>query len=43
MENVKDKLCLCGKTPYFGYPGDKIPYYCSQCKLDNMINIKDKK
>ncbi len=43
MINVKDKLCQCGKIANFGYSEDKIPLFCSLCKLENMINLKDKK
>lgn len=31
------------KQPYFNYPNEKIAIYCSKCKLDGMVNIKDKK
>ena len=43
MINVKLKRCHCGKTqPIFNYQGLKAEY-CSECKLDDMINLKNKK
>ena len=35
-------LCVCGKYAIYNYP-DKRPAYCSSCKKENMINVKDKK
>jgi hypothetical protein len=37
-------LCTCGKkNPSFGYKTDIIAKYCNDCKLDGMIDIKNKK
>ena len=43
MVNLKDKLCPCGKRAYFGSPVEKIALYCKNCKLNDMINLKDAK
>ena len=42
MINIKLKKCHCGKSqPFFNYKG--LPaVYCSECKLDDMINVKIK-
>jgi hypothetical protein len=43
MIDVSNKKCVCGKTqPRYNYEGEK-PKYCSECKLDNMINLVEKK
>lgn len=37
-------ICVCGKTqPRFALPDDKRPSCCSSCKLENMINIVDRR
>ena len=45
MINLKDPKCIeCKKTiPVFGFPTDKIRNYCSKCKKEGMINLKDPK
>ena len=34
--------CNCGIIPSFNYPNEKA-LYCSSCKLDNMIDVKNKR
>ena len=39
-----NKLCVCNSVqPVFNYPDQTEPKYCSKCKLDGMIDIKNKK
>ena len=43
MIDVKNKKCNCGKAHQsFNFIGLKAEY-CSQCKEDEMINVKYKK
>ena len=35
-------LCICGKYAIYNYEG-KRPSFCNLCKLDEMVNVKDKK
>ncbi len=37
------KKCECGKQPSYGFAEDERPTYCSECKKDGMINIRNKK
>ena len=38
------KICHCGKhEPNFGLSTDKRASYCFECKVDKMIDIKNKK
>jgi hypothetical protein len=40
---LSSTLCKCGKTgPNFNYDGMKAKY-CSECKMENMIDVKHKK
>jgi hypothetical protein len=40
IQNKNKKKCKCQKKyPSFGFANDKIPFYCNDCKLPNMINI----
>jgi hypothetical protein len=32
----------CKITPSFNYKNEKKPLYCTEHKLDNMINLKNK-
>jgi hypothetical protein len=43
MINVANAPCVCGKSskPIFNYKG-LPPKYCSQCKLENMLNLRHK-
>ena len=43
-ENMKAScgLCKCGKYAIYNY-NDKKPAFCKECKLEGMINVKDKK
>lgn len=45
MKNVIAKMCeKCGEhQPSFNYPKEKIPRFCSNCKLDGMEDIKNPK
>jgi hypothetical protein len=43
MINIKDKKCICGKRPSFGFENDEKATCCKDCKKEGMINIKDKK
>jgi hypothetical protein len=37
------KKCICGlKQPCFDFPGIKTAKYCVSCKLENMVNVKDR-
>jgi len=31
------------KRPSFNYPGEKKPIYCSDCKEENMVDVKHNK
>ena len=46
-EKVKERRQKCVKckkiTPNFNLPGEKTAEYCSECKSDDMINVKIKK
>jgi uncharacterized protein YcfL len=45
-ENMKlaSMICFCGKSqPYFNNAGETIPLYCSKCKTDEMVDVKNKK
>jgi hypothetical protein len=43
MINVADRKCKCEKhLPTYGMSTDKRPDYCSECKKDGMVNLKDK-
>ncbi len=43
MVNVGDRRCVCTKKlPTYGMPEDSRPNYCSDCKTEGMINLKDK-
>lgn len=43
MTNVADRKCKCEKhLPTYGMPTDKRPDYCSECKKEGMVNLKDK-
>jgi hypothetical protein len=45
-ENMKlaSMICVCGKAqPTYNIEGETKPLYCSQCKTDEMINVKSKK
>ena len=38
------RICICGKTrPSFNEPGETKAIYCSYCKTDTMIDVKNKK
>ena len=38
------RICICGKAhPSYNDIGEIKALYCSSCKTDNMINIKDRK
>ena len=37
-------LCICGKAqPIYNEPGQTVAICCSQCKTDNMVNVRNKK
>jgi hypothetical protein len=43
MINIADRRCKCDKhLPTYGLPADKRPDYCSECKKEGMVNLKDK-
>ena len=43
MVNIADRRCKCDKhLPTYGLPRDKRPEYCSECKKEGMVNLKDK-
>ena len=36
-------ICQCGKAnPYFNNPGETHAMYCSSCKTDGMVDVKNK-
>jgi len=37
------KKCPCGNHPYYNVSGEKKPICCSECKTDEMINVKNKR
>nr|QBK85270.1 MAG: hypothetical protein LCIVAC01_00790 [Iridovirus LCIVAC01] len=43
MKNIINKKCICGKQPCFGFPGDKKPTCCFDCKEDGMEDIKTRR
>ena len=43
MVNICDRRCECKKhLPTYGFPTETRPEFCSECKKDGMINLKDK-
>jgi len=45
-ENMRlvSKICICGKAyPNFNNEGESKALYCSKCKTDTMVNVKDDK
>ena len=45
-ENMRlaSMICLCGKTrPNFNNEGETKPLYCSECKTDTMVDVRNKK
>lgn len=44
MIDIKNKKCITcnNKRPSFNYKNEKNALYCADCKLTDMINIKDK-
>ena len=45
MIDIISKKCIkCKiKQPCYNYENEKQALYCGNCKLQNMINIRDKK
>jgi hypothetical protein len=44
MINIKCRICIfnkCDKQPIFNYEGVKSGLYCSEHKLDKMVNVTD--
>ena len=43
MVDVKHQNCLvCKKQPNYNNEGETRPLYCSEHKLQGMVNVKDK-
>ena len=35
---------ICNSTrPYFNYPNEEKALYCVSCKLENMVDVKNRK
>lgn len=46
IENMKYydyRKCKCNKNCSFNYPTEKKPLYCGDCKLEGMVDVKNKK
>ena len=42
MVNKRTKVVYVNVFPEYNYPEEKVGEYCQKCKLDGMINIKQK-